>query len=1769
MIDPRAASYRRVRRSQGALLFVGMALFLGGPVDAATLRVWSGSPAPAVPYATWETAARTIQDAVEAATEGATILVTNGVYRTGVGSIEWGEEARVVTHAPILLRSVNGPADTVIDGGNEMRCVVLAPGGVLDGFTLTRGRGRVEPEMGMMENGGGLWVPGGGGRVTNCVFLGNSAWNGGGAAAVSVPEEQPPTSFWNCVFRDNTATGRGGAVLGCVLYNSVLIGNRAGEAGGGAAGCELSQCLVVDNAAGVQEGGVSEGPLCGGNLRTRVRNSIVYANRAFRWPNHGNIEMAFSCASPVPSGPGNVDVEPELASLTHLAPESPLVAAGDPGHAFGVDLDGDPWRDPPPMGADQPRPIGALQVAITTEAQRFGRDYLATFQADIAGAPARSVWDFGDGVLVTNRPIVRHGWSEPGTHTVRLTAWNESHPEGVSAVVEVLCVEADHFADPSNPNPVPPYRSWATAANRLEDAVRAAGDTLGGTVWATHGVYRLGETAEDGLNRVALTRGVRLLSVGGPDVTTIEGADPGVRCARVGPGSMLAGFTLTGGRAVYGAGSGLFPSEDGGAVFCDPQGVVSNCVLRANRAEGRGGGAYGGRLRRCVVEKNEAIFGGGADGAVLEDCVLRGNRATEYGGGAREASLVRCVLTNNEAAAGGGLAESTAEFCELRGNRAGSEGGGAFGGRLANCTVAGNEASLGGGSFSVLALNSVIAGNRGGGTASGTNVNCTIVGNEAQIHGGVRDCRLYNCIVWGNRAAIHPNRDELSTFESSCTSPLPPGPGNVDIDPALASVSHLSVDSPCARAGSRAWASGSDIDGEPWAQPPAMGADQPGPVSAAEAGVRIEASVARCATGYAASFEAWSVGPLRSSVWDFGDGTRVTNVAYVTHAWERPGEYQVRLVGFDETHPGGVGVSVPVTVVESRSYVDPESRNPVAPFASWETAARTIPEALAAMDVPGGTVWVADGVYRTGVMERDGPNRVVLTGGLRLKSVHGPWRTVIDGGPDGVRCAWVDDGAILDGFTLTGGVATARWAGDIRGYGGGVLGASWRAVVTHCVVRGNAAWNGGGVAKATMERCVVSGNLAEVDGGATLALLRHCTVSGNEGVRGAGGVNGGGLDHCVVWSNRSTAGEFDNHGPGGVVAEYTCSAPLLPGPGNLDADPRLITASHLDPRSPCVGAGREASGVGADIDGDPWSVTPALGVDEPTAAGPLQMAVAAAEVRVATGFPVALRSDNLGGIVRAVWDFGDGSSATNQAFVRHSWSEPGRHRVVLTGYSDDHPDGVSASVEVEVVAVTHHVDAKSSRPVPPYSSWETAAVRIQDAIDVAEVPGARIWVAEGTYADGGREKNGASRVVLDRRVLVTSVRGPALTVIQGGEPLVRGAWVGSGSVLSGFTVTGGKAGVGGGVYGETFDAVVSNCVLRANTAKHQGGGARGGTLLRCVVEENRVFGEFQWDLYPIGGGGTWGSRVDDSRVAGNVASSGPGVSGVGGGACEGLLRRCTVSGNRAISGGGAYTSTLEDCLLTENQASYGGGAHGGVLRRCRVLGNTATGGPGGAGYSRLEYCLVASNRSDSISSAGGTDFGVLSRCTVTANRGEWGGGVLGGEIDHCIVRFNVGRGFRDYAPSGVEGRMTYSCATPQPPGPGNIDVDPGFVDAAGGDYRLRAGSLCVDAGDSVPVSGSVDLRGDPAWVDGNGDGAVRADLGAYEYQPPPRPFFSRIERIPGGLLLEWDPQWLGARVEVSDRLPATAWQPVPGSTVTHVLTLPLEPGSRFYRLVLP
>ena len=1093
--------------------------------------VSSRSANPSPPYTSWMTAATNIQDAVDAVSvPGATVVVTNGTYSAGGRPIYGTLTNRVAVDKPLTLRSVNGPQFTVIqgyqapgttNGDSAVRCVYLTNGASLFGFTLTNGGTRDDSgdaDQVAEQSGGGLWCESTNAVVSNCVLNGNCAfYNGGGAyqgtlnncsltsnSASSSGGGAYLSELNNCVLTGNSAAQNGGATggyrhyvnppdvqngddyafvisAGCTLNNCILTGNSAGAGGGdyngslnncalsgnsangyydgyddnspglggGAFYSSLTNCTLSGNSASSTGGGVSQGT---------VYNCIVYFDTAQIGANYDNDStLNYSCTIPLPaSGVGNISADPRLLSSSHLSPNSPCRGAGNAAYATGVDIDGQAWANPPSMGCDEPYPgteTGPLSVAIQASFTNVATGFEVNFAAQIVGQPSGSRWDFGDGVVVTNRLYPSHAWTAVGDYVVVLSAFNQSYPAGVSATVTIHVVMPPvHYVSAGSTNPVPPYASWLMAATNIQDAVDSASGA-GALVLVTNGTYAGGGQALAAGTVAMVGKPLTLRSMNGPQFTMINGVGS-VQCVYLASGASLSGFTLTNGWA-----------NNGGGVFCAlATSVVSNCVVGGNQAvdyigdgsDGNGGGALGGTLINCTLTRNSASsVGGGAEASTLTNCVLSGNSAGT-GGGAYLSDLDNCVLTANSAFYnGGGAYQGTLNNCSLTSN----SGGAAYGSSLANCAVNYNDTGAG----------------------NCTLVNCTVVGNSA---GGVFAATLTNCIVYYNDISAGANYDAASTLNYCCTTPLPPsGTGNLASEPQLASASHLGADSPCIGRGAYVAVSGVDIDGEPWANPPSIGCDEyyPGNLTGPMT-VAITATYTNVGVGYPASLTALIEGRTASSVWEFGDGVVETNRLYTTHAWIVPGDYQVVLWAFNESYPEGISATVTVRVVDqSVWYVAASSGNPMVPYSSWATAARTIQAAVGAA-VPGAVVLVTNGAYTGGV---------VLNQPLALRSVNGPQFTVINGlGRE--RCVFLPSGANVSGFTLTRGMSSDN--------GGGVFCVSATAVVSNCVLTGNSAqYAGGGAAHGTLVNCLLNNNSAGLGGGVAWGdtTLNNCTLTGN------------------------------------------------------------------------------------------------------------------------------------------------------------------------------------------------------------------------------------------------------------------------------------------------------------------------------------------------------------------------------------------------------------------------------------------------------------------------------------------------------------------------------------------------------------------------------------------------------------------------------------------------------------------------------------------------
>jgi len=964
--------------------------------------------------------------------------------------------------------------------------------------------------------------------ITNNITEGDE-YDGGGAHGGTLNQ---------CRIINNSCTLFGGGAAEAILNNCILVGNSSGYRGGAAWDCVLNNCTITGNSA----------PFAGGVYESRLNNCIVYYNNAPISPNHSGSMLNHCCTTPSPAaGLGNITLEPLQTDLAHISSDSPCRNAGSPTNTIGTDTDGEVWASPPSIGCDEfyPSPVtGALSVAIQTGETNIATAFAMNFTAQVLGHATGNRWDFGDGTVVSNRLFASHAWNAPGDYAVVFQAFNDSAVSGVSATVNVHVVtQPVHYVSASSIMPVAPFTSWATAADNIQDAVDAAA-VYGALVLVTNGVYQTGGRVVPGeySNRVAIIKPLVVRSVNGPSLTMIQGYQtPGttndesaMRCVYLADNAALVGFTLTQG-ATRGDNRDTPQEGSGGGVRCAPTAVVSNCVIIGNSAYLEGGGVSGGTILSSIIVSNRSgVNGGGASESILSQCTISGNFAGNTGGGIHFSEARGGLLTSNLANAnGGGASDSFLSRCIVSGNFAANAGGGMHSSGASRVILTNNEANSGGGASASTLNNSALSANsaqaNGGGANASVLRNCTLTGNIAATGGGAEDSSLYNTIAYYN-SAVRGENYSGGTLGFCVTTPLPPGSGNLDVEPQLIDIAHVSATSPCRGAGSPTLTSDRDMDGQLWLGVPSIGCDEF--YSGGDTGsltVTIQAAQTNLATGYATIFNATLTGHAHMTRWDFGDGMVVSNYINPSHAWLALGDYQVVFTAFNDLDPGGVSATAVVHVVSQPvHYVALDSPTPVAPYTSWATAATDIQSAVDAASVAGALVLVSNGTYEVGGRALNGgvTNRVAVTKPIVIQSVNGPdWTTILGHsfiGDNAVRGVYLASGAALSGFRVLDGATWSSGNADRDASGGGVWCESLGSVVTNCLILENSAHNlAGGVYRGTLYNCRIHGNTSDYGGGAHSATLYNCQLEGNRARSGGGGggAHSSTLNHCQLVHN--------------------------------------------------------------------------------------------------------------------------------------------------------------------------------------------------------------------------------------------------------------------------------------------------------------------------------------------------------------------------------------------------------------------------------------------------------------------------------------------------------------------------------------------------------------------------------------------------------------------------------------------------------------------------
>ncbi|HEY3266718.1 MAG TPA: right-handed parallel beta-helix repeat-containing protein [Armatimonadota bacterium] len=488
---------------------------------------------------------------------------------------------------------------------------------------------------------------------------------------------------------------------------------------------------------------------------------------------------------------------------------------------------------------------------------------------------------------------------------------------------------------------------------------------------------------------------------------------------------------------------------------------------------------------------------------------------------------------------------------------------------------------------------------------------------------------------------------------------------------------------------------------------------------------------------------------------------------------------------------------------------------------------------------------------------------------------------------------------------------------------------------------------------------------------------------------------------------------------------------------------------------------------------------------------------------------------------------------------------------------------VSASWS-SVLYVSHQVEP----PSPDGLSWATAFPTVQQGIDAAQA-GDEVWVAAGTYPEnitlksgvglyGGFVGNEESRDPRDPSVNISLLDGQSK-----GTVIIIAADATSATVVDGFDIEHGYGliatsdGRGGGIYVKGGTPIISNNVITNCSAQSSRTSASlgGGIYVddgKPLIAGNRI----SYCYATTGGGvGNWGGGLIRDNVFSHNGAIGSDPGSGEGGAIEawGLLATVMVhnifEGNSSYGGyGGAINcanGVVMDNLFIDNPAFEGASLYSawvGTIVRNTFLDDT---GPD----SYYEVLFGGGVFKDNVIAVSGVSVGLdLGR--------TWNGSAGGAEpviSNNTIVQLGSGEpvavtfsfhsgekpvfsnniitgwanaGWMNTLSTGAvmttdhndifgngDNTLPFPGAT-QIGAAGNISLAPLFVDGAGGDYRLQAGSPCIDAGnDAYIASDARDLANAPRIA------GAHVDIGAYENGSPAYTMLDAAEvlRIAAGI----------------------------------------------------
>jgi len=333
-----------------------------------------------------------IEEALQMTNQGDTVMVAPGTYYE---TFLWPSNA-----VDVKLLSSKGPEETTISGALNTfsaRVIIflpnqlISPNTVIDGFTLTGGKGggievrfcspslknlnvysnhvaswEVNPE------GAGMYLWGSNSIVENCDFYNNTLSSDlASGAGLKIWEGSPIIK--NCSFRNNRITddGSGGAMAiygatNCIIQNCIIEDNATESAGSSA--MSLWQCPNVELLNLVVSGNTNYSNFEGSYIRVtdskaliknctftqnkggifasfdseiEIINSILYANGSEEIDGDGNFKVSYSLIDgELYPGQGNITGNPDFLSDDVFIPieNSICTNAGNPSESPNIDI---------------------------------------------------------------------------------------------------------------------------------------------------------------------------------------------------------------------------------------------------------------------------------------------------------------------------------------------------------------------------------------------------------------------------------------------------------------------------------------------------------------------------------------------------------------------------------------------------------------------------------------------------------------------------------------------------------------------------------------------------------------------------------------------------------------------------------------------------------------------------------------------------------------------------------------------------------------------------------------------------------------------------------------------------------------------------------------------------------------------------------------------------------------------------------------------------------------------------------------------------------------------------------------------------------------------------------------------------------------------------------------------------------------------------------------------------------------------------------------